>query len=510
MSAREPFESRWNAIRDQIEIADIGFFLLRIIALAGSLGWVLFAGMSEDSARAFLRISVYFIAYNLVLYLFLYLVLSFRASHRKKLLYAISLAFDLSFVSLLVVNSGGFDSGFFIGYYVLAALHAFYYGLPCGLYAAAACAAGYGLASFYVLPPGWVEFSLRAAFFFLIALPIGFFSTRMRRDQKRIMSLNRELLASLDELRRLQDKVIQAEKLSALGRLTSDVAHEIRNPLTVVGGYARRLAKRIPEGVEEKKYVQIIVSEVGRLERILKDTLNFSREAKYHLSHTNIGDLLPGIAEAFADLCREKGVTLVVDPAPVLPACIIDKDQVRQAAHNLVANALDAMPSGGTLTLRTRTGRDNGGKYVILDVIDTGVGIPEDQVGRIFDPFYTTKEIGHGTGLGLSICKKIMDEHKGSIRVKSAPGKGSTFSLYIPYLSSEEAFWVQCWEYVHCGMEKVKEGGKRCPAYPNYGRMCWLVAGSFAEEMARCERAQELGDCRKCEFYDRVQVRQDL
>ena len=506
MSAAGPLESRWSAIRDRIEIADVGFFLLRIAALAGSFGWVLLAGISAESARAFLWISLYFVAYNLVLYLLLFSL----GYPRKKILYGISLIFDLSYVSLLVAHSGGFESSFFIGYYLLAALHAFYYGLPCGLYAAAACAAAYGLAAHYGVQPDWIDFCLRAAFFFLIALPIGFLSGRMRSDQRRIESLNAKLLASIDELRRLQDKLIRAEKLSALGRLTSDVAHEIRNPLTVVGGFARRLERRLPEGAVESRYAQIIVSEVGRLERILKDTLSFSRDAKYHLVHTNIGDLLPEIGEAFVDLCREKGVTLVIEPTPGLPSCIVDRDQIRQAVHNLLANATDAMPAGGTLTLRTRTEQDNGVNYVTLDVIDTGVGIPEDKVNRIFDPFYSTKEIGHGTGLGLSICKKIMEEHKGAVRVKSIPGEGSTFSLYLPYLSPEEAFQTQCWEYMHCGMESAEEARRKCPAYPNYGRICWSIAGSFADEKAQCVPAEQLGDCRKCEFYDRVQVRKDL
>jgi signal transduction histidine kinase len=332
----------------------------------------------------------------------------------------------------------------------------------------------------------------------------------MRDDQKRIESLNKELLASIDEWGRMQDKLIRAEKLSALGRLTSEVAHEIRNPLTVVGGFARRLERRIPEGTGERRYARIIVSEVGRLERILKDTLNFSQEAKNHFVHANIGDILLETAEAFADLCREKGVTLVLEPAAGLPSCIVDRNQVRQAVCNLAANAIDAMPSGGTLTLRTRTEQDDGVNHVVVDVIDTGVGIPEEKVNRIFEPFFSTKETGHGTGLGLSICKKIMEENKGIIRVKSLPGEGSTFSLYFPYLSPDDAFRTQCWEMVPCGVERAEEAWRKCPAYPNYGRICWSVAGSFADETSRCAHSETIGDCRKCEFYDRVRVRRDL
>jgi signal transduction histidine kinase len=505
MSAVGTLAGRWSAIRDRIEIADVGFLLLRITALAGNVGWLLFVGMSAEAARAFLRTSLYFIAYNLVLYLLLFL-----AFERKKVLYGIFLVIDLSYVSLLVAHSGGFDSSFFIGYYLLAALHAFYYGHPCGLYAAGACAAAYGVATLYGGPPDWIHFSLRAAFLFLIALPIGFLSGKMHRDKTNIESLNAELLRSIDALRCLQDKLIQAEKLSALGRLTADVAHEIRNPLTVVGGFARRLERRLPESTEEKRYARIIVSEVARLERILKDTLSFSREAKHHVAHTNIGDLLPEVGESFDDLCREKGVTLLLEPAPGLPSCVVDRDQIRQAVNNLVANAIDAMTAGGTLTLRTRTERDGGVNYVVMDVIDTGEGVPVEKVDRIFDPFYSTKEIGHGTGLGLSICKKIMEEHKGTIRVKTVPGVGSTFSLYIPYLAPDEAFRTQCWEYVRCGVESVENASSRCPAYPSYGRICWSVAGTLSDAKVRCGLAEKLGDCRKCEFYNRVHVAGDL
>ncbi|NJD61324.1 MAG: sensor histidine kinase [Deltaproteobacteria bacterium] len=506
MSAAEPLESRWSTIRDRTEIADVGFFLLRVTALAGNFGWLLITELSAERARTFHWIILYFIAYNLVLYLLLISI----APARKRILYAVSLVFDLSYVSLLVAESGGFDSSFFIGYYLLSALHAFYYGLPCALYAAGACAAAYGLATFYGVRPDGVDFALRASFLFLIALPIGFLSGRMRSDQRKIESLNRELLSSIDEWRSLQDKLIRAEKFSALGRLTSDVAHEIRNPLTVVGGFARRLERRSAEGTGEKKYARIIVSEVERLERILKDTLNFSQEAKNHFVHANIGDILLDAGEAFADRCREKGVTLVLEPAAVLPSCIADRDRVRQAVYNLVANAIDAMPSGGKLTLRTRAGQDNGVNYVAMDVIDTGVGIPEEKVDRIFEPFFSTKEIGHGTGLGLSICRKIMEENKGAVRVTSLPGEGSTFSLVLPYLSPEDPFRTQCWEFVRCGVESAEEAWRKCPAYPNYGRICWSIAGSFADDKARCVHSEKVGDCTKCEFYDRLRVRQDL
>jgi signal transduction histidine kinase len=279
------------------------------------------------------------------------------------------------------------------------------------------------------------------------------------------------------------------------------VAHEIRNPLTAIGGFAKRLEKRLPEKTAEKEHAKIIVHEVARLERILQDTLTFSREAKFHLRHADMNDLLFWTEAKFAELCREKNLLLTVRPAPGLPSCIVDEDQIRQALDNLVTNAIDAMTDGGTLTLATRTECESGTHYVVMDVADTGPGVSPDSVKKIFEPFYSTKVIGHGTGLGLSICKKIMEEHRGSIRVSAAPGGGAMFSLYIPYIPVEEIFKAQCWEIMRCGMDMTGSAAERCPAFPNYGRICWSVAGTLSETKVHCPVAVKIGDCHKCTFY---------
>ena len=494
---------RLGAMRREIEFADIGFLLLRIVTLPGIFAWFFLEHEPPERLGAFFGIAAYFAAYGILVYLLLFL-----RPARKRAVYSLSLVFDLSFVALLVVNSGGYESGFFAGFYLLTALHALYFGPLRGFAAAAICAAVYFLAGSRVGPVDGVDFLLRAVFLILIALPIGLFSGKMRRDKEKIETLNAELRGSLVELTRLQESLFRAEKLSALGRLTSDVAHEIRNPLTVVGGFAKRLEKRLPEGSKEREHARTIVDEVGRLERILKDVLTFSREAKEHVRHTDVNDILAETAHAFGDLCREKSVVLAVEPAADLPACLVDRDQARQALDNLAANAVDAMPGGGTLTLRSRTDRENGIRQVVIDVIDTGVGIPADRMERIFEPFYSSKASGHGTGLGLSMCKKVMDEHRGSIRVDSVPGKGSTFSLRFPYVPPEENFETQCWEFIGCGMDRAGNAGARCPAYPKYGRICWAVAGTMGEMASCCVTAQKLGDCRKCGFFALVQATQ--
>jgi signal transduction histidine kinase len=492
-------KARYVSVRSGFEIADIGFFILRVIALAGTVGWLLVAPVPRETVSTFLRIAGFFLVYCVVVYTLLF----FRFD-RKRDIYRLFLLFDLAFVYLLIVHSGGFASSFFIGYYLLTALHAFYYGYRSGIVVAAACTVIYLLAGLRVSAVEPIDFLLRVSFLFLIALPIGLLSVILRSDKEKIESLNRELAESLETMKHLQGKLVEVEKLSALGRLTADVAHEIRNPLTAIGGFAKRLEKRLPENTAEKDHAKIIVHEVARLERILRDTLTFSREAKYHLHHVDMNPLLAQKEAKYGEVCREKGLHLAVRPEPGLPPCIVDEDQIRQALDNLVTNAIDAMTGGGTLTLATRTTCENGTHYVVIDVSDTGPGISPDLVKRIFEPFYSTKEIGHGTGLGLSICKKIMEEHRGSIRVSAASGGGARFSLFLPYLPVDEIFKAQCWEIMRCGVEKSENATERCPAFPNYGRICWSVAGTLSETKVHCTVAEKIGDCRKCSFYEIV------
>ena len=493
-----------DTVKKYTEIADIAFLALRVVVLTGGIAWVLFTPVDTSEVR---RLLGYFVIYSLFIYLLLFFI-----PQKKRRIYLLSLLFDLSFMSMLVRVTGGFESHFFSGFYLMTALYSFYYGTAYGVGVAAISTVLYSISGeFDFSRLHWTDFSIKVSFLFLIALPLGMLSQKLKKDRNRMEQLNTELQRHIEELTYIQGKLIQAEKLSALGRLTADVAHEIRNPLTAIGGFARRLDKKLPPESREKEYASLIVSEVERLEKILRDILTFSREAKLHMEYQDINQAVNDSILTFVDVYAEQSIQVKKELAPSLPQVLIDKDQVIQAINNLISNAVAAMPSGGILTVRTFKDRMYEVDYVVVEVSDTGVGIPEDKLNMIFEPFFSTKEIGAGTGLGLSICKKIIDEHGGLIRVVTEEGKGTSFRLFFPYQDRQEEGRMKCWEFHKCGVEKIEDSAlRRCPAYPNFGRICWVIAGTFCERKVEGAIARKLGDCKRCEFYQRVVVRKDL
>lgn len=236
------------------------------------------------------------------------------------------------------------------------------------------------------------------------------------------------------EKERLQAQLVESEKLSALGRMMENVAHEIRNPLTVVGGLSRRLDKKIPAGTKEKEYAGVILSESARLERILKSILLLTKEPGSRMEEYDIHEVIDESLRSFDPSFTEKSIEIRKVFA-VLPPVLMDRENVREVMENLLANAVYAAPAGGKITIVTERAYLDETDYVAVKVTDTGQGIAPDIVDRIFEPFFTTKPVGpdHGIGLGLSISRKIMEEHGGFIQVESKAGEGATFSLFFPH-----------------------------------------------------------------------------
>ena len=318
-----------------------------------------------------------------------------------------------------------------------------------------------------------------------------------QRMVKWTQTLEKEVAKKTLEIRQAQDKLIQAEKLASLGRLTADIAHEIRNPLSALGGFGRRLLKNTTEP-KQKEYAEIIVSEADRLEHVLSDVLTFSREARFHFNKESVNEIIRKSVNLFRENCKDQSIDIQVQFKTDLPV-LIEMDQVEHAANNLISNAIDAMPNGGILTVTTQEEQAHDITYIAVHISDTGEGIPEEKLPLVFEPFYTTKKIGHGTGLGLSISRRIVEEHGGFIGAKNRSEMGLTVSMFFPYQSDEELKNVPCWEYMQCGRDVNDE--IKCPAYPHFGQVCWAVAGTLCAGKIQGTFAQKTDDCRTCKFY---------
>ncbi|MGE5664583.1 MAG: GAF domain-containing protein [Deltaproteobacteria bacterium] len=252
-------------------------------------------------------------------------------------------------------------------------------------------------------------------------------------------SLYESLEDALDKVRATQDRLVQSEKLAALGEMAAKIAHEIKNPLTVIGGFAARIARKEKVGERDPqtfaRYAEIIRKEVQRLERTIQQTLYFSREVVPAFRLVDVNDDIREVLGMFRDELDEARVTAVLELSPGLPVISVDPDQFRQVLWNLVANAIQAMEGGGTLTLASRPAAEGEGDGLVIQVGDTGGGIAHDAVHNIFNPFFTTK--AKGTGLGLPIVHAIVQKHGGTIQLDNREGEGVTFSVFLPRVPKE-------------------------------------------------------------------------
>jgi PAS domain S-box-containing protein len=256
-------------------------------------------------------------------------------------------------------------------------------------------------------------------------------------DTARTYQLAREDAAHLDQalqdLQAAHDTLLQNAQLAAIGEVTAIVAHEIRSPLSTIGGFARSIARE-PELVDRSaRNARIIVEEVVRLERILGELLDFSKPPDPHLAAVDLRDVLESVAERSRGSDAASAVAIEVTADDGVPLVVADEKQIRQVLTNLINNAVQAMPNGGRLALRLR--RDS--RFVQVIVQDTGEGIAADRLARIFDAFYTTKPTG--TGLGLALCKKLVTQQGGSLAVESEEGQGTTFVVSLPLPADEQA-----------------------------------------------------------------------
>ncbi|MFV9507030.1 MAG: response regulator [Oscillochloridaceae bacterium umkhey_bin13] len=241
---------------------------------------------------------------------------------------------------------------------------------------------------------------------------------------------------NLTERRRLEQQLIQSEKLSAIGQLVAGVAHELNNPLTSVSGYAQLLLRNTGLLGDARLDVEQIYAQAERAAKIVQNLLIFAREHKPERHQVNLNEVLRSALALQSYQLKVDNIAVVQELDPNLPTTSADPHQLQQVFLNLITNARHAMNEHGgpgTLTLRTSLGPTPTGREAIrVEIVDTGVGIPEQHLQKIFNPFYTTKPVGQGTGLGLSICFGIVQEHDGQIWAESQLGVGTRVSVALP------------------------------------------------------------------------------
>ena len=232
-----------------------------------------------------------------------------------------------------------------------------------------------------------------------------------------------------------QNQILQSEKQASVGRLAAGVAHEINNPLTGVLTYTHMLLRRTDINDDIRSDLQVIIESTERVRKIVKGLLDFSRQTKLDPEPTEINRLMDATIKLVENQALLKGVGIHFEAGDNLPMIVLDQNQIQSVFLNMILNALDAAKPSGEITISSRpalSANDIGRHGVEITIKDNGCGIPPEHLSQIFDPFFSTKDVGKGTGLGLSVSLGIVKEHGGTIRVQSEPGKGAAFFIWLP------------------------------------------------------------------------------
>lgn len=258
-------------------------------------------------------------------------------------------------------------------------------------------------------------------------IPLSLSATPLRDEKGKEMGLVL-LIADLREIRDLQGKVRRSERLASLGRLAAGVAHEIRNPLSSIRGFAQYFVKRFHGQPEEEGYALVMVKEVDRLNRVITELLEFAGPKEPRREPNSLEDIADHALKLLAPDLAARKVEVFKNYEPGLPAVSIDRDQISQVFLNLLLNAIESIEGGGEIHLTLR--RSGPPPAVLTSIADTGAGIPADDLEKVFEPFFSRKR--KGTGLGLAIVHQIVESHRGEIRAESEPGRGTTFRMTLP------------------------------------------------------------------------------
>jgi two-component system NtrC family sensor kinase len=259
-------------------------------------------------------------------------------------------------------------------------------------------------------------------------------ATELQRARRELEEWNRRLENRVEEktaqLKATHEGLLVVGKMASLGQLAAVVAHELNNPLAGIRTYARLLRRQRGDVADETgRVLEMMESEAARCGDIVRNLLVFGRTSGGAFGPEDVGAVLERCRLLLKHQAELQGVQLSVVAAPGLPRIVCDGSQIQQMVLALAINALEATPSGGEVVLEARPAEGEG---IVLEVRDTGAGIPPEHVPRIFEPFFTTKAVGKGVGLGLSVVYGIVHRHGGRVDVRSAPGAGTTFVVTLP------------------------------------------------------------------------------
>ncbi|HEY3065450.1 MAG TPA: ATP-binding protein [Methylomirabilota bacterium] len=422
-AARKP----WHAIFRLLERDERVFAVLLAVAMVGGL-----ATLGLDPLRARHQINLYalvmwFAAYKLGV--FALVSVNPRAT---RVIFVGALAIDLLLVFALLYLTGGGYSLFYLLFFPLVAVNAYYFGPLVGV-GAALVASGLYAAAAYLVPPwvGWTPVIILTVLVGLPAVTLGLVAERERRARSEVERLNVELTGTLSRLRETQDELLVAERMATVGRLSLKVAHEVRNPISAIELNAEILQDIVRErsGADAEEAVSIVAAirdQVNTLDALTEEYLAFARFPRAHFEDESINHLVEELASFVRPVAERQGLHVRVVTDPTVPTMEIDRGLLRQAVLNLVKNGMETLSRGGELTISSRSDGD----AVEISVRDTGAGISEEIGRRLFEPFFTTKP--QGTGLGLSIARQITEEHGGELTWRNSPEGGAIFTIRLP------------------------------------------------------------------------------
>ena len=274
---------------------------------------------------------------------------------------------------------------------------------------------------------------------------IGLLAARFNHMTESLREARAEQARATDARQSMQERLRHSERLATMGQMAAQIAHEVGTPLSVIGGRSRALAKRAADTAEVHKNAEIISTQVERITKIIKQVLSFSRKSSPTTTQVDVESVLRESLDFLSETMHRQQVRAVLESHAQQPSVPGDPGEIQQVCLNLIQNALHAMPTGGTLTLRlAQVVQRKGGldlappaPFLLLEVRDTGPGIDPAHRERIFEPFFTTKDSGEGTGLGLAVTKGIITDLDGWMTVDSPDSGGAVFRAYLPLQTDE-------------------------------------------------------------------------